>query len=492
MILSPWRKQGKALSLRAKVTIWSVISMIWVGMLGGTGLVFTAHLAGGSRVLVEDLAIPVIKMGEIETAAWRVYLGSILHTGLTAPKEMKAQSEEIDAWLVILEQRVSAYQKNSDATKTWLSDFLKVWQQFTQTINHARKLSHGYAKEEAMQILFLEGKKHFDNAVAIVAGDRHTHWKEMGALRNDAALAEQRAMQWLISVTLLCGVMVVVGWLYARTLSTSLADIASNLTSAVSEIGATVTEQGHIMAQQAASVHQINTTMEELGASARQTSDQAEVAAHGTHSALEFSKQGTDRVGETLRNMENTKNRVEAIVQQILRLSEKTGQIKEIAILVSDFANETKMLAMNAAVEAVRAGKYGKGFSVLAVETRKLADESKRSAGQIASLIDSVQKATNATVMAAEEGDKSVRQGIKVTRNTASTFDSLEGAIGDAYSGASQISMNVRQQAIAVKQVVDTMKSITMAAKESAVGITQVKSSIQLLGESAQTLYRML
>ena len=160
--------------------------------------------------------------------------------------------------------------------------------------------------------------------------------------------------------------------------------------------------------------------------------------------------------------------------------------------MVSDFANETKMLAMNAAVEAVRAGEHGKGFAVLAVETRKLADESKRSAGRINALVGDIQKATNSTVMATEEGSKTVDEGILISQNTSETFREVERVMEHASQGVQQISMNVRQQSVAVRQVVEAMKSVNSGARESASGISQVRDGIRTLNESVQLLKSMI
>jgi methyl-accepting chemotaxis protein len=207
---------------------------------------------------------------------------------------------------------------------------------------------------------------------------------------------------------------------------------------------------------------------------------------------LSLTQDGANKVNEMLQGMASLKGKVGAIAQQILHLSEQTSQIGSITAMVTDFANETKMLAMNAAVEAVRAGEHGKGFSVLSVEIRKLADESKRSADRINALVVDVQKATNATVMATEEGTKTVDAGIELTQSTAATFDSVAAAVGSASESAQQISLNVAQQAEAVKQVVEAMNALKISSKESASGIAQTKVGIQTLNEAAQQLKSMV
>ena len=320
------------------------------------------------------------------------------------------------------------------------------------------------------------------------------HWAMVSIIAESEAFAAVDTLNFsLLVVGLICTVVVwVVGWFFSRTISRPLQQVINVISSSSAEMAASLTEQERVAAQQAASVNETNTTMEELGASSRQSAEQAEVAANGADKALELSQFGMSRVEETLASMEKAKAKVEAIAQQILLLSEKTGQIRDIANLVSDFANETKMLAMNAAVEAVRAGEHGKGFAVLAMETRKLADESKRSAGKINALVAEVQRANNSTVMATEEGSKTVDEGMLISQNTAETFREVAQSMGAASQGAQQISLNVRQQSVAIRQVVEAMKSVNAGARESVSGMSQVKEGIRTLNEAAQVLQKMV
>lgn len=100
----------------------------------------------------------------------------------------------------------------------------------------------------------------------------------------------------------------------------------------------------------------------------------------------------------------------------MVHLSEQANQIGSISQFVSDLANQTNMLALNSAVEAVRAGENGKGFSVVANEIRRLADQSQRSAEKIYVLVSEIQSAINSTVMVTEEGTKRVAAGVQIAQ----------------------------------------------------------------------------
>ncbi len=278
------------------------------------------------------------------------------------------------------------------------------------------------------------------------------------------------------------------GWLLASSIAQRMTQSASAIASASNEIASTVEQQERTASQQAASVSQTTTTMDELNASSRQSAEQAEAAAASARQALSLAEEGTQAVGQTIEGMVNLKEKVGAIAEQILRLSEQTSQIGTISALVSDLANQTNMLALNAAVEAVRAGEHGKGFSVVAAEIRKLADQSKSSAEKIYDLVNDIQTAINATVMATDEGSKTVETGVVIAQGTGKAFAGVTDAVNNVFLNNQQISLNIKQQAIAIQQIFEAMNALNTAAKESASGISQVRVGTQQLNQTALDL----
>ena len=201
-----------------------------------------------------------------------------------------------------------------------------------------------------------------------------------------------------------------------------------------------------------------------------------------------MTEMGNRTVGTTLEKMVSLKNKVGAIAQQILLLSEQTNQIGNISQLVSDIANQTNMLALNASVEAVRAGEHGKGFSVVASEIRKLADQSRQSAEKINLLVTEIQKAINSTVIVTDDGTKTVDQGMEMTKETAQAFAGVADAVNNVVINNQQISLNIRQQVTAIEQVVSAMNIINQGAKETATGISQTRGGVEQLNQAAQEL----
>lgn len=201
---------------------------------------------------------------------------------------------------------------------------------------------------------------------------------------------------------------------------------------------------------------------------------------------------GTKTVQQTMQGMSSLKEQVRAIAEQIMRLSEQTGQITNISDLVGDIANQTNMLALNAAVEAARAGEQGKGFSVVASEIRKLADESKKSTEKINALVTDLQASMNSTVMVTDEGTKKTDTSIKLAQETAETFVTVTDAVNNVFVNNQQISLSAKQQAVAVQEILSAINAINSGSRETVTGISQVKVSTQQLNEAAKQLQALV
>jgi len=186
------------------------------------------------------------------------------------------------------------------------------------------------------------------------------------------------------------------------------------------------------------------------------------------------------------------KEKVNAVANQILRLSEQAGQIGLIANLVSDLASQTNMLALNAAVEAARAGEQGKGFAVVAAEVRQLAEQSKKSAERANALVIDIQKATNAAVMVTEAGTVTVNEVSVIAQQTGQTFTTLADIASGVYENAQQVLLNSQEQVRSIRQVAEAMRSLSSGSSEMAASTSQTKLGMQRLSLVTQAIQGML
>jgi hypothetical protein len=337
-----------------------------------------------------------------------------------------------------------------------------------------------------------------DNAEQLVTYMPIGDLKGLPQLNWNVALATDTkdvfAVQRMLLLTLILGIGVtgaIVGglaFLFANRTSNVIKDVASTITVSSSEIAATVEQQERTVREQAEAVNQTTVTMDELGTTSRQSAEQAAASAAGAQQVLSLANNGTQVVQQTMAGMTTLKEKVEAIADQITSLSQQTSEIGTISSLVKDLAQKTNNLALNAAVEAARAGEHGQGFSIVAREVRKLADQSKRSATEINELVSEIQAAINRTVVVTGEGTKTVEQGIDLAQGTAEAFAGVAAAVDSVVQNSEQISMSAKHQAVAVQQVVANMNALNLGAQESAAGINQVRVTTQELSLAAQEL----
>lgn len=305
------------------------------------------------------------------------------------------------------------------------------------------------------------------------------------------AYAESRVQNiryWQFSIFGFNVLVLAIIWLIVNRIAFTLSGTTNSVVESSSKIASTVEQQERLLTEQAASVSETTSTMELLGASSRQAAEQADASASGAQQALALSEDGAKIVTRTMEGIGDLQEKVEAIADKIMRLSEQTAQIATVSDLVADIANQTNMLSLNAAVEAARAGEQGKGFTVVAGEVRKLAEQSKKSADKINTLVAEIQSSINSTVMVTDEGTKTAQAGIALAQETASAFAGIAQAIDDVFANSQKIVKSARQQAVTVQQAVSAMNAINLGTTETSSGVAQVKTATQDLAGTAQKL----
>jgi methyl-accepting chemotaxis protein len=193
-------------------------------------------------------------------------------------------------------------------------------------------------------------------------------------------------------------------------------------------------------------VEDVIKNIEELTKALDTTKQNAQDVSIKANESLEFSQKEKESVKANIERMLILRQKIQIIAELILELSEHTQQIGDTIYLIDDIAEQTNMLALNAAVEAARAGENGKGFSVVAGEIRKLADESKQATTKIAVLIKNIQQATNSTVMATEEGSKEIERSVELADNINGSIENLINLIKDVKISAEKICTDSQNQ----------------------------------------------
>jgi len=202
------------------------------------------------------------------------------------------------------------------------------------------------------------------------------------------------------------------------------------------------------------------------------------------------SENGRQSVEAIMEGMTEIREKVQAIAQDILALSEQTQQIGEITATVNDIADQSNLLALNATIEAAKAGEQGKGFAVVAAEVRNLADQSKQATAKVRSILGDIQKATNAAVLATEQGTKGVETGMTLAQQAGSVINQLSETIREAAQAAQQIAASAHQQNIGMEQISQAMKDINQATVQFVAGARQSQTAAENLNVMAQGLQK--
>jgi methyl-accepting chemotaxis protein len=264
------------------------------------------------------------------------------------------------------------------------------------------------------------------------------------------------------------------------------------LASSAGQILSSTNNLASLAAETATAVSQTTATMEEVKQTASLATDRAGDVADAAQQAVSVSENGQNRLERTFEGLARIKEQMASIAASILSLTEKSQAVGEIILTVGDLAEQSNILAVNAAIEAAKAGEHGRGFSVVAEEIRNLADQSKQATAQIRSMLGDIQKATSAVVMTAEQGDKAVEATLRLSAEAKSSLASLSGAISGSAQAAAQIAASSQEQLSGTDQVVLAMESIREASSQQAYSARQLDSAAKDLTDLGQRLKSLL
>lgn len=273
-----------------------------------------------------------------------------------------------------------------------------------------------------------------------------------------------------------------------RTMTLRIHETVNALASATAEILTTTQEHSAGAAESAAAVSETVATVEEVAQTSKQAAERAKEVSLASKRSLEVSDAGREALEQAVQGMEQVRDRVEAIAQRILTLSDQAQAVGQITTTVNEFAEQSNLLALNASIEAARAGEAGKAFSVVAVEIRALAEQSKRATGEIRSILGDVQRSTAGAVLATEEGSRAVALAVDKVRAAGSGFDALVKVIESTAHSATQIFEATQQQAAGVGQISQAMQSINQATTQTVDGTRQTERAAQDLNQLSTRL----
>ena len=269
-------------------------------------------------------------------------------------------------------------------------------------------------------------------------------------------------------------------------------DIVNVLAASSSEILAAATQVASGTAENAAAISETTSTVEEVRQATQLSSQKAKNVSDSAQRLEQVSKSGQKAVEDTRVGMSHIREQMESIAQTIVRLSEHGQSIGGIIASVTDIADQSNLLAVNAAIEAARAGEQGKAFAVVAQEIKSLAEQSKQATTQVRTILNDVQKATSAAVMATEQGSKAVEAGVKQSALAGDAIRVLAESSTEAVQAATQIMASSQQQVVGMNQIGTAMENVNQAGAETASSMKQAENAARNLHELGQKLKKLV
>lgn len=225
-------------------------------------------------------------------------------------------------------------------------------------------------------------------------------------------------------------------------------------------------------------LHKFSTEMDELIDKIR----------NKTNDSLDFTNNEYNAVKTNIEKMFSIRHKIQTIAELILELSDFVQSISSTIGLVEDIAEQTNLLALNAAVEAARAGEHGKGFAVVASEIRKLADESKQATTKIISLINDIQQTANSTVLATEEGTKEIESGLELAHVISENIEQLINAMNEISGNMQEIITSSKQIHTDTKAADSYIREISKIVETNQKISTENKTSFEKLETASNSL----
>src|SRR5512139_106144 len=273
---------------------------------------------------------------------------------------------------------------------------------------------------------------------------------------------------------------------------TEIREAALQLSTSSAEVLAAATQNESSTSQQASAIHETTATMEELKGASHQIAENAQMVAGIAEQTLGATKQGEGSIRAFMDSMEKVKKNAVEVDDAISKLSRRVERIGTVVEVIDEIADRSDLLALNAALEGAKAGEAGRGFSIVAAEMRRLAENVMESTKEIKNLITEIREATHAAKEASDGNKKMAGEGEKLGANAMTSVTGILSGIQETSDAARVIHLATQQQRTATEQVVQSMSEIEEVTRQAQSGSRQATGAASELTRLAERLAELV
>jgi len=275
-----------------------------------------------------------------------------------------------------------------------------------------------------------------------------------------------------------------------RSLVTTINETAVQVAAAAQETQATAMHLAEAAEHQAQQITSASAAINEIAVSIDEVSKNSAESADVAQRSVQIATKGAEVVRQTIQGMDSIRDQIQETSKRIKRLGESSQEIGSIVELINDIAEQTNILALNAAIQAASAGEAGRGFAVVADEVQRLAERASGATKRIETLVQTIQSDTNEAVTSMEQTTAEVVAGARLAEDAGLALGEIEKVSGDLADLIQNISEAARQQSAAATNISATMNVIQEITTQTSVGASQTAESIGNLAQLAADLRR--